>query len=168
MMLMEFGFVWWADTSVRFLTGDLDDALEYSRQYSILSFTYSAKLAIAYHTSKLTMKYLGEDPCKYRYFGENEAGFLLFHYDEISRVLVNTWAACALTKQCMCPFGTEQMKRCSNVAKDAVCHRFDQSIFSILFRRLYHEQNDYPIVEVPLDIHEINRHSPLRHFPIID
>ena len=165
---MEYGFVWWADGSVRFTTGNLDDALEYSRKNSILAFTYGPELAIAAHTDTRTMKYLGEDPCKFRYFGENEAGFLLFHYDEISRNLLNAWVACALNEQCMCPDGTEYKRMCRREIKDGICHRYDQSVFSILFRRLYHEQNDYPLVKTPLNIHEVRRKNSLKHFPVIN
>ena len=155
---MEFGFVWWADASVIFKSANLDKALDYSRKNSILAFTYGPSLSIALHTDSQTMKYLREDPCKYRYFGENEAGFLLFYYDEISRVFVNAWVACALNEQCMCPNGTKGKKIChAKTKQDGMCHRFDQSVFSILFRRLYHEQNDYPLVDVPLKIHEVRR-----------
>lgn len=165
-LLMEFGFVWWADSSVRFITDDLDRALDYSRDNSFLIFTYAPILAVAFQTDPQTMQYFGEDPCKYRHFGENEATFVLFHYDEISRALVNAWAACALNEECMCPKGTESKLGCNARREvDGRCHRFDQAVLSILFRRLYHDINDYPLVNVPFKIHIIKRGNSIKYFP---
>lgn len=165
-LLMEFGFVWWADSSVRFITDGLDRALDYSRDNSFLIFTYAPILAVAFQTDPQTMQYFGEDPCKYRHFGENEATFVLFHYDEISRALVNAWAACALNEECMCPKGTESKLGCNARREvDGRCHRFDQAVLSILFRRLYHDINDYPLVNVPFKIHIIKRGNSIRYFP---
>ena len=162
---MEFGFVWWADSSVRFTSADIDRALDFSKKNSFLLFTYGPSLAVAFNTDKKTMRYLGEDPCKYRHFGENEATFVLFHFDEISRVFVNAWAACALNKECMCPAGTAEKLYCNAVQQwDGRCHRFDQAVLSILFRRLYHKINDYPLVDVPFKIHTIRRGETVKYF----
>lgn len=165
-LLMEFGFVWWADSSVRFTTDDLDRALDYTRKNSFLIFTYAPVFAVAFHTDAQTMKYLGEDPCKFRHFGENEATFVLFHYDEISRELVKAWAACALNEDCMCPAGTSGKLSCNaHIEHDGRCHRFDQAVLSILFRRLYHDINDYPLVDAPFRIHKIMRGNSVSYFP---
>lgn len=164
---MEFGFVWWADASVRFISSDLEGALDYSRKNSFLIFTYAPVLSVAFHTDPQTMQYLGEDPCKYRHFGENEATFVLFHYDDVSRVLVGAWAACALNEACMCPPDTAGKLHCSaGIEADGRCHRFDQAVLSILFRRLYHDQNDYPLVSVPFNIHQVKRGNRVHYFPL--
>ena len=165
-LLMEYGFVWWADSSVRFTSPDVEGALDYARNNSFLIFTYHPVFAVAFHTDPNTMGYLGEDPCKFRHFGENEATFVLFHFDEISRVLVKAWAACALEEKCMCPRGTDRKLHCSAGREDdGMCHRFDQAVLSILFRRLYHEENDYPLVDVPFKIHKIMRGNSVKYFP---
>ena len=162
---MEYGFVWWADSSVRFITSELDRALDYSWKNSFLIFSYAPVFAVAFHTDKQTMKYLGEDSCKFRHFGENEATFVLFHFDEISRVFVEAWAACALNEQCMSPNGTASKLHCNAHNEwDGRCHRFDQAVLSILFRRLYHDINDYPLVEVPFKIHAIKRGNTVHYF----
>ena len=165
-LLMEFGWVWWADSSVRFVTNDLDRGLKYSKDNSILFFTYGVVFSVAQHTDVQTMKYLQEDRCKFRHFGEVEATFVLFHFDDVTNILVDTWAACALNKNCMAPEGTDRKLACSIRDKaDGRCHRFDQAVLSILLRRLYHEINDYPLVSTPFHIHEIKRGNAISFFP---
>lgn len=163
---MEYKWVWWMDSSVRFTTNQLDRALDYSRVNSHLFFTYDVVLSIAEQTDIQTMKYLGEDTCKYRYYGEVEATFLLFYSDHVIDILIDQWAACALNEACMAPPGTRKKLSCSTKKKwDGRCHRFDQSVIGILLRRLYHEQNDYPMIDKPLHIHVIKRGESVSYFP---
>ena len=162
---MEYGWVWWMDSSVRFVTSDLDSAIQYSRDNSFLFFTYDPVLSVAYQTDVQTMNYLHEDPCKFRPFGEIEATFVLFHYDDITSVLVEAWCACALSQNCIAPPGTDSKLSCNvRNLKDGRCHRFDQAVLSMLLRRLYHAQNDYPLVETPFSIHVIKRGNRVNYF----
>lgn len=163
---MEFGWVWWMDSSVRFITSDLDLALNYSRDNSVLFFTYGVVFAVAQHTSVQTMQYLGEDRCKFRHFGEVEATFVLFHFDRVTDIVIDRWASCALNEDCIAPAGTEHKLTCNtNNKKDGRCHRFDQAVLSILLRRLYHEKNNYPLVTNPFHIHTIRRGQFVSYFP---
>lgn len=165
-LLMEFGWVWWMDSSVRFVTSDLDRALKYSQDNSILFFTYDVIFSVAQHSDVQTMQYLGEDTCKFRHFGEIEATFVLFHYDNVTDIVVDQWVSCALNNQCMAPPGTDKKLSCSPAVKhDGRCHRFDQAVLGILLRRLYHEKNDYPLVSDPFHIHEIMRGQSVSFFP---
>lgn len=162
---MEYGWVWWMDSSVRFRTDDLDRAINYSKENSFLFFTYSVAFAVAQHTDIQTMDYLREDRCKFRHFGEIEATFVLFHFDDVTKTLVDAWAACALTEACMCPPGTAGKLGCNVHNKvDGRCHRFDQAVLSVLLRRLYHKQNDYPLVDEPFTIHHIKRGNSVKFF----
>ncbi|KAL3884936.1 hypothetical protein ACJMK2_025035 [Sinanodonta woodiana] len=114
-----------------------------------------------------TMKYFGEDPCKFRHFGETEATFGAYHFDEVSQTLVRSWAACALNENCIAPPGTASKLSCSiHRTEDGRCHRFDQAVLSLMLRRLYHEQNDYPQVPVPINLRVIERGSRINYFPI--
>ena len=157
-VLMEYGWVWWMDSSVRFKTSDLDPALDYSKKHSLLFFTYDVAFAVAQHTDIQTMNYLQEDRCKFRHFGEVEATFVLYHFDDVTKTLVDAWTSCALNKACMSPPGTASKLGCNvNNQSDGRCHRFDQAVLSIMLRRLYHKQNDYPLVDEPFHIHEVRR-----------
>ncbi|XP_045183782.2 uncharacterized protein LOC123542163 [Mercenaria mercenaria] len=165
-LLLEFGWVWWMDSSVRFITNDLDRGLKYSQDNSILFFTYGVVFAVARHTDIQTMQYFGEDRCKFRHFGEVEATFVLFHFDDVTNILVDQWAACALSNDCIAPDGTDKKLSCRISNRyDGRCHRFDQAVLSILLRRLYHEKNDYPLVPTPFHIHEIKRGNAISYFP---
>ncbi|WAR14931.1 hypothetical protein MAR_005036, partial [Mya arenaria] len=145
-----------SNTSARFLSNDLDVALNYSIRHSILFFTYGESLSIAQHTDTRTMKYLDEDYCKFRYFGEVEASFVLFHLDDVTKFVVTTWSSCALVKECMCP-PNANLACSSKNSTDGQCHRYDQSVLSIILRRLFHKQNNYPLVEQPIRIHTLKR-----------
>ncbi|XP_060568726.1 uncharacterized protein LOC132727312 [Ruditapes philippinarum] len=165
-LLMEYGWVWWADSSVRYVTSDVDRALTYSKDNSILFFTYGVVFSVAQHTDIQTMEYLKEDRCKFRHFGEVEATFVLFHFDDVTHTIVDTWAACAVNKNCIAPQGTNRKLSCRISNKsDGRCHRFDQAVLSILLRRLYHAKNDYPLVSTPFHIHEIKRGNAISYFP---
>ena len=101
------------------------------------------------------MRYLGEDYCKFRQFGEVEAGFVLYHLDDVTQTLVEAWSACAMIEECMAP-RTARLS-CQQNTIDGFCHRFDQSVLSILLRRLFHHKNDYPEVDQPIRIHVVQR-----------
>ncbi|XP_060607945.1 uncharacterized protein LOC132760071 [Ruditapes philippinarum] len=165
-LLMEYGWVWWADSSVRYVTSDVDRALTYSKNNSVLFFTYGVVFSVAQHTDVQTMEYLKEDRCKFRHFGEVEATFVLFHFDDVTHTVVDVWAACALNENCIAPEGTHLKLSCRiSKTSDGRCHRFDQAVLSILLRRLYHEKNDYPLVSTPFHIHEIKRGNAISYFP---
>lgn len=153
------------DSSVRFVTSELDSALDYSRRNSVLFFTIARTASIAQHTDHQMMQYLQEDTCKFRYFSAIRAGFLLFYYDDVTNILIDAWAACALNENCMCPPGsaTKLLCKVSNKA-DGNCHRFDQSMMSILLRRLYHDQKDYPLVDTPFRVYEVHRGERVQYF----
>ena len=163
-LLMEYGWVWYMDSSARFITSDLDLPLKYSLDNSVLYFTYGSSLSVAQHTDKRTASYLGEDMCKYRYFGELEAGFVLYHFDHVTSIIVDQWVSCALVPECMAPTGAKL--GCSvKSTSDGQCHRYDQSVLSIIIRRLFHEINDYPNVKEPFRIHVIKRGEGVNYFP---
>ena len=92
---MEFGVVWWVDASIRFTTDDLTGAVEYAKTNGLLAFTVGN--SVTQHTDKQTFLYLKEDVCKFRQFGENESGYVLFYWNRIARVVVRSWAACAMS-----------------------------------------------------------------------
>lgn len=163
-VLMEFGWVWWMDGSTRILTDNLDITLQYSKNNSMLFFSNPSYYNPAYHTHVETMKYLGEDACKFRELGETEAGFNIFRFDLLTNIIVNQWAACALNENCIAPKGSEKMLHCDIRKKQyGRCHRFDQSVLSIILRRLFHDRNDYPLINLRY-IREFKRGENVNYF----
>lgn len=148
---MEFGFVWWVDASVKFTMWNISRAIKHTKQNGVLFFVSTDSIANASmtsHTDVRTFKYLNEDICKFRQLGEVWATTVMFYYNQISRAIVQAWVSCALNRDCIAPPGTENMLTCHpGVREDGHCHRFDQSVLSILIRRLFHERNLYPVDE---------------------
>ena len=167
-LLMEFGFVWWLDSSIRFTTDNIDSAVMYAKQYSMLYTVTTAdrvEQSVTRHTDKRTFDFLGEDPCKFRPFGEIWGGIVMFHYDRISRAVVQAWATCAINQECIAPTGSLQKIICHmEQTFDGRCHRFDQSVLGIITRRLFHEQNVYPLDKTLNDIFVINRGEVVPYF----
>ncbi|XP_060586383.1 uncharacterized protein LOC132742095 isoform X2 [Ruditapes philippinarum] len=167
-LLMEFGFVWWMDSSVRFTTNDIDSAVMYTKKYSMLytvSTSDRVELSLTKQTDGRTFKFLGEDRCKFRPFGETWATTVMFHYDRMSRAVVQAWATCALNQDCIAPTGSLEKILCHmEQTFDGRCHRFDQSVLSIITRRLFHEQNVYPLDKTLNDIYVIKRGDIVPYF----
>lgn len=167
-LLMEYGFVWWMDSSIRLTTNDIDSAITYAKQNSMLYTVTTSdrvKLSLTKQTDKRTFKFLGEDRCKFRPFGETWATTVMFHYDRLSRAVVQAWATCALNRDCIAPPGSLEKLACHmEQTFDGRCHRFDQSVLSIITRRLFHEQNVYPLDISLNDIYVIRRGDIVWYF----
>lgn len=167
-VLMEYGFVWWMDSSVRFTTSDIDSAISYAKEFSMLyTVTTSDKdeLSLTKQTDKRTFEFLGEDRCKFKPFGETWATTVMFHYDAITRAVVKAWVTCALNRDCIAPPGSLKKIICHmDLEYDGRCHRFDQSALGIITRRLFHEQNVYPFDISLNDIYEIKRGDMVPYF----
>ncbi|XP_053400739.1 uncharacterized protein LOC128557406 [Mercenaria mercenaria] len=167
MTLMEFGFVWWADTSVKIVRFNLDDAINYAKKNSVLFFVerdYPIRYSIARQTDVRTFNYLEEGICKFRSFGEVWATTVLFHFDDITKAVVNAWASCALNEACIAPVGKEKLSCDLLDINDGRCHRFDQSVLGIILRRLYHEQNEYPLDKKLNKIYSVGRREFVNYF----
>ena len=162
-LFQEFGHVWWVDSSVRFTTSDLEDPLQYLKQTGSLFFTYDKVLSVAKHTVITTFNYFQEHPCPYNEYGEVEAGNIAFYDNHVSRTIIRQWVSCALIQNCLAPPGSQTGCN-SNSTVAGHCHRYDQSVLSILLRRLYHQQNDYPLVKKPFQIIKVMRGQTIKDY----
>ncbi|XP_052788483.1 uncharacterized protein LOC128223231 [Mya arenaria] len=167
-VLLEYGFVWWVDSSVRFTESSADPAIRHAREtgmFYTVSSSPREEIPLTLQTDVRTFEFLGEDRCKFRPFGETWATTVMFYFNEASKHVVKAWTICALNKDCMAPNGTEKKIICDmNVKQDGRCHRFDQSVLGILTRRLYHEQNQYPFDGTINDVYEIKRGDMVSYF----
>ncbi|XP_045215810.2 uncharacterized protein LOC123566048 isoform X2 [Mercenaria mercenaria] len=167
-VLMEFGFVWWMDTSIRFRTNDIDSVIENAKKYSYLftvSLNYLAVGTLTKHTFKATFDFLREDRCKFKRFHEIWATTLLFHFDRITSIVVRAWVKCALNELCIAPEGSLHKRGCNfQHDYDGRCHRFDQSVLGIITRRIINEY-DYPTARtLPPNIYNIERRNIVPYF----
>ena len=134
MVLQVHRFVIWMDASIRFQTPDLDPIFREAEKLGVMSSVGFAPIAA--RTSKTTFQFLNESPCIFRDTNEKEATFIIIYANDfIMQYFMVPWVSCALTKQCMVP---EKLRACDNDGYYFSCHRYDQSILSILLVRLFH------------------------------
>lgn len=167
-VLLEHGFVWWVDSSVRFTDLSAEPAINLATQTGLF-YTVSTsprdEIPLPYQTDIRTFGFLGEDTCKFRPFAETWATTVMFYFNDMSKHVVKAWTSCALNRDCIAPIGTDKNIFCDmSVKKEGRCHRFDQSVLGIITRRLYHEQNQYPVVDSVNDVYKIKRGDLVSYF----
>ena len=119
---------------MRFLTKDLDQIFDNSRTLGVQATVGFGPIAA--RTSNKTFNFLKESPCAFRNTNEFEATFIIIYANDfIMQHFMIPWISCALTEQCMAPIN---LIGCHNDQVYFDCHRFDQSVLSILMARLFH------------------------------
>ena len=141
MMLQTYRFAMWMDTSVRFMTSDLDSLFIQAKQNGIMSRFGGHRLPTHMHED--TFQFLQEPPCLYRDFGEFNGGMLLFHSNNklVYNYILTPWLKCALIEECMKtrhPIGGKLLYCPQSHVKYHSCHRYDQAVLSLLIYRLFH------------------------------
>ena len=136
--MKKHGFVFWLDASIRFKTGNLDWLLKQAQSHGILAAV--GHYPIASHTQKATFEILQEPPCLYRTTKEFQPGFTIaYATDFVMQYVMIPWISCALTNDCLVPnVSPEKYLGCYDAEYYHECHRFDQSILSLLMTRLFH------------------------------
>ena len=127
------------DASIRFQTKHLNWAFKHAQSLGVSASIGFAPIAA--RTQKTTFSILEEAPCLFRDINEFEATFIMIYgTDLVMQYFMVPWVSCALTKGCMVPtVSPEKYLTCSNDNYYFSCHRFDQSVLSILMARLYRE-----------------------------
>ncbi|KAK3590851.1 hypothetical protein CHS0354_024589 [Potamilus streckersoni] len=149
-LLNEFGFVMWIDASVRFRTSNLDALFSGAKEMGIK--VRLGGYPIAMHTDKDTFDYLEEAPCLYQDRMEVEANFMIFFRTPFLMTnIIKPLVSCALSHGCMVTKNSaSKLRSCSRHLEYFECHRFDQSVLSIILTRLYH--NNMDVIKPPQDI----------------
>ncbi|KAK3607186.1 hypothetical protein CHS0354_007101 [Potamilus streckersoni] len=164
-VLNEYGFMLWMDASVRFLTGKLDNLFQMAVKDGVKLIL--GGLGVGYRTDPLTFKYLGEDPCLYADKNEIEASFILLYRNHFTiETIMRPWVSCALTSGCMYFPGSQKRISCYNQKGLGFCHRFDQSIMSIILWRLYHA--NFGKVLIPGIFFDIQKENTSRYFESLE
>ena len=127
------------DSSIRFKTEELDWVFKQAQRLGILAPGGFAPTAA--RTMKTTFDILQEPPCLYRAINEFEATFIIIYAtDFVMQYFMLSWVSCALTNDCLVPkISPEKYINCVHNEYYHDCHRFDQSILSILMTRLFHD-----------------------------
>ena len=137
--LKKHRFVFWMDSSIRFMTGNLDWVFKHAQSLGVSASIGFA--TIAARTQKTTFDILQEQPCMYRATNEFEATVIIIYAtDFIMQYFMIPWVSCALTNDCLVPkISPEKYLNCLRDEYYHDCHRFDQSILSLLMARLFHD-----------------------------
>ncbi|KAK3585682.1 hypothetical protein CHS0354_020248 [Potamilus streckersoni] len=164
-VLNEYGFVMWMDASVRFRTGELDSLFEMATKDGVKIIP--GDLGVGYRTDPVTFKFLREDPCLFADKKEIQATFFMLYRTRFTiETIMRPWVSCALTSGCMYFPGSQSRISCANQNGLGFCHRFDQSVLSIILWRLYHA--DFGRVYIPETFFHIQRNHIARYFEYLE
>ncbi|KAL3883556.1 hypothetical protein ACJMK2_029809 [Sinanodonta woodiana] len=164
-VLNEYGFVMWTDASVRFRTGELDSLFQMAMKDGVKIIT--GGLGVGYRTDPGTLRFLGEDPCLFADKNEIQATFFLIYRTRFTiETIMRPWVSCALTSGCMYFPGSQERISCVNQKGLGFCHRFDQSIMSIILWRLYHA--DFGRILIPGTFFDVQRDHTARYFESLE
>ncbi|KAK3083310.1 hypothetical protein FSP39_019165 [Pinctada imbricata] len=143
LVLIEYDFVMWIDSSVRFNGSPLSPLYEEAR-------TVEVKILhgwdpIIRNTHLNTFNALGEAPCMFKR-REIQAGWILVKRTNFTlRAIMKPWVSCALQFGCMAQDNAEIIILSPDERNEDqyhVCHRFDQSVIAIILTRLFNDGMD--------------------------
>lgn len=134
----EHPYVVWMDASVRFNSKEIATAINSAKDLTILAAEGYGSVAIRTHRKMFI--FLKEDPCNFKNLKELQASFIIYYGNEFGeRHFMLPWVSCALSFGCMVPDNnsTYYLSCLPNVELFHHCHRFDQSMLSILLYKLF-------------------------------
>lgn len=136
MMLQEFDFVSWLDTSIR-----LKDAIPYfkrARRHGIMVLYGYGSIAV--RTQQRLFKHFNEDQCMFNY-PETQTGVVIVSRSCTTlKYIMRPWVACALEYGCMDFPNSNKYLKCNGDWKLSSCHRFEQSTIGMILTRLFHSK----------------------------
>ena len=161
-VLIEFGALTWFDTSMSFsVNGDSYDMIvkDYiiNRRSSVLMYNHETGHSNAWATNAGMWSYFPSNMTKHHvnHVMSQANGMILFNTKEFKMNIMRWALLCVLTEDCIAPMmvtGRQSNKYCPK-EKDTqdfgyICHRFDQSLFSLLVHNYYYyDKTIYQIQE---------------------
>ena len=142
MMLQTKNFVMWIDSSIRFLTPNLDSIFIQAKQLGIMA--HQDVHLLPSHVHEDMFEFLQEPPCLYRNFGEFSASLILIHRSSqiATDYIAKPLASCALIEHCIeTKYPLSDIIACHSHKHYHACHRYDQAFLSLLLYRLYHDSH---------------------------
>ena len=141
MVINEHPFVVWMDTSIRYTASDFSSIITRAKLEGVLAHRTSKMLLR--DTTNSTFKMLKTNPWLYKDKAVFGGAFIVIQATPyVVQYILRPWISCALKLGCMMPAEeSEKFRQCDN--SDAMyfrCHRFDQSVLSILIHMVYREE----------------------------
>lgn len=139
MMLQEFDFVMWLDTSIR-----LENTDPYFVKAKCLGIqVLEGSGSIAVRTQKRLFEHFQENQCMFNY-PETQTGVVIISRTHFTlNYIMRPWMACALEYGCMDFPNAETFLNCSKKWILSNCHRFEQSTLGIIMTRLFNTRRHH-------------------------
>ena len=136
----EADFIFWADSSVRFVK-NFDDTFSKLDDFPIKGHLHPI-CKIVHVTHDATLKYLNVTREMLGQVVGIEAGIMLIKTNEVAMHVLNLWRSCALEVSCIAPEGSRVSPCDYGKGKPTTiayigCHRFDQSALNSILIRDY-------------------------------
>ncbi len=120
----------WADTSVVFITNNLEPLLTIAQTTSLFGtlIDFGGHLNHKCQTNSKMFNYFNvKEPDVIGSLNQMEAGNVLYYRNFLNALIMKAWVSCALDNECMAK-GSLHSLCCSEVG----CHRFDQSALTTI------------------------------------
>lgn len=134
------------DASLRFNTRNLTSVIESAKDLTVMAAEGDGSVAVRTHQNMFS--FLGENPCTFTNLREFQAGFIIYYGNEFGeKMFMLPWISCALTFGCMVPDSTfANYLTCPRSSQKLhMCHRFEQSMMSILLYRLFQNAHEHTL-----------------------
>lgn len=139
--LKEYGFVIWMDTAVYLPQGYLQGGIDIAEKAGVAAGyrrIAHTDVNLAFETDQRTFTHLGEEPCAFKETFRYNAALLFIKGTPFTyKYIMRPWVSCALTLSCISA-DHKFYSQCAGADKYGYCHRFDQSVLSIILNRLFH------------------------------
>ena len=137
MVIKEHPYIIWLDASTRFIGQGMPYLMGKTKVDRVV--VSSTHQMLTKNTLKDTFDVLKEEPCVFRY-AKMFNGYFIGIYAGAYEIqyLLKPFVSCALFPRCMVPSSNVSTYLKCEQQNYFKCHRFDQSVMSILMYRLYH------------------------------
>lgn len=144
--------IMYIDASIRFKSTDASDLIDKSSQTGVVASYIGFRLPCFTHPN--AFKWFGETSESYDQVGTIEGNFIIFNRNFLTALILKAWVTCALDESCIAPKGA-RLKGCCG------CHRFDQSVITIINSFFFQQQSVYSFNN---NLYNIKRVDPYKYF----
>ena len=138
----------WGDASARYRhVSHVKQLVNRAKQRGIQQRCTVKMVPTPQHTDPTMFEMWGDSPCAHLPYRMCEGNFGVYHNEPfVHRAIMTPWLACAAKEDCMCKDNalTKETQSCLKLPEDTksigICHRFDQSMISVILAKLFREK----------------------------
>ncbi|XP_062572669.1 uncharacterized protein LOC134234607 [Saccostrea cucullata] len=136
MMLQEYDFIMWVDSSIRF-NEKFNQLFERARRIGIQILEGDGSITVRTHRG--LFDFLKEEPCMFNYPEVQPGWFLIKRTKFALKMLLRPVVSCALQYGCMDFPDAGRFLYCKDPNRPSACHRYDQSVHGIILTRIFNK-----------------------------